>query len=182
MVLEEDIPLYADYIKDAWNECSKEDIREGENWYPSAHKLALQVGDGDAKMGAGLIAALSPQKSWSINQRLALSASEGNLQGQVSDALNKARRILEGQDPYFVLPMTKKTGHFYMNIFEPFNPHYVTVDRHAYRIATREFDNGSPRFTEKQYGYLARAYIQAAYDIGVIPNVLQAATWVWVKR
>jgi hypothetical protein len=177
--------LVAEYrknIRTAWESLTPRQEYRGYWWYPEAHDFAWFVGKGDVVKGAGIIAALSPQKNWDINRRLAIDASQGDFHGQVNNALDKARRIWDGEAPEDVLPMHKKTGHFYANIARPTDRGYVTIDRHAYRVATCDWDNGQPNITDKVYRLIVLAYQLEADALGTIPNVLQAGTWGYARE
>jgi hypothetical protein len=181
-MVEGPVKVFALNIVNAYAQASMEHIRIGNGWYRTANLLAEVVGGGNVRMGAGVIAALSPNKNWSTNQALALRAKEGELSGHVGDALGKARRIMEGEDPDLVLPEGKKTWHFFHNILTPEDPQYVTVDRHAYRVATSDWGNGSPTLTPRQYAVLVSAYQVAAGILGDIPSAVQAVTWCWARE
>jgi hypothetical protein len=154
---------------------------KGLNWYPQAHDFADVIGNGNVMMGAGMLACLSANKAWDINRRLAVDACNGIFAGHVGNALDKARAIYAGADPRTVLPMARKTGHFFMNIWNPFDPDYVTIDRHAIRAATLDWDNGSPTVTLKQYGDFVLAYQKAAANVGLVPSAFQAILWIWSR-
>jgi hypothetical protein len=166
---------YVSNIIDAWNALSDEDIAKGRAWYPVAHDIAVGLGNGDARMGAGILAALSPLKSWHENVKLATQASEGNVRGHFPDALGKVRAIMAGSDPANVLPMDMKTGNFYQNILDPSDAHAVTVDRHAAHLATGSPVKGGLKL--KAYREIADAYRDAAKRLGEIPSVVQAGIW-----
>jgi hypothetical protein len=166
-------------LEDGWSFTTPLQRYRGGIWYPMAHDFAWIIGHGDVRMGAGLLAAMSPQKQWDVNRRIAVDASQGVFGGQVTDAVNKARRIALGEDPANVLPMGKKTGHFFMNILEPTNSDYVTIDRHMIRVLTLDWDNGQPRITNAQYGDCVLATQKAAANVGVAAPVLQATLWLY---
>jgi hypothetical protein len=158
-----------------------EEIQHGKTWYQQAHEMASEIGKGDVKRGAGVIAALSPKSSWTENVRMAREVSKtGSTRGYVSQAeVGRARRIMEGEDPETILPMEKKTGHFYKNILEPENPSYVTVDRHAHDIAIGQAWGGRERQLEGgRYNTFVNAHLQAAHRLGEIPSRVQATAWV----
>lgn len=154
----------------------------GCNWYPIAHDWAYVIGHGNIVMGAGLLAATSPNKGWNDNRRIAVNAGLGIFGGQVTNALDKARAIYAGADPETVLPMHKKTGHFYRNILDPSDPDWVTIDRHAIRAATLDWDNGEPRVTDKGYRDIVSAFKAAAWRCGVHPCAFQAMLWGWARE
>lgn len=154
---------------------------KGLAWYPQAHDFAHVIGHGNVRLGAGELAALSANKSWNDNRRLAVDACNGVFGGHVGDALRKARAIYDGANPMDVLPMHRKTGHFYMNIFNPLNPDYVTIDRHMIRVAKLEWDNGSPTVTMQEYGDVVLATQKAAANVGIMASAFQAILWEWSR-
>jgi hypothetical protein len=169
-------------LRDAWSETTAKQRLRGENWYPAAHDFAHVIGRGNVRLGAGLLAATSPNKGWNDNRRIAVNASFGIFGGQVTNSLDKARRIMNGEDPKDVLPMGKKTGHFFMNILDPFDPGWVTLDRHAIRVATSEWDNGSPLLTPAQYAPFAAAFGEVAQEFDVLPSAFQAGLWIYARE
>ncbi len=168
-----------------FNRATEDQKQRGANWYQSAHELAAFLADGDVKRGAGVIAALSANKAWYLNQRLARRAFEGDVSGHTADNLRKVRAIMEGTDPEDVLPMAMKTGNFYRCILDPSDQEAVCIDRHAHDIAVgapwgdRERGLGA----KGRYAVLSLAYRNAAAKLGVTPSVLQATTWVvWTEE
>lgn len=168
-------------LTDAWDSCTPEQLERGRNWYPVAHDLAVLVGDGDARRGAGVIAALSANKKWEHNVRLAEDAGNGNVHGHTSATLLKVRLILEGTDPEDLLPMSLKTGHFYRCIMDPADPDPVTIDRHAHDTAVGERYGDRERglSNKTRYATLALAFRLGARRKGVIASVFQAGLWGW---
>lgn len=145
-------------------------------WYPVAHDLALMLGD--LKTGAGLIAALSANKRWTENVRLAEDASNGNIHGHTGRTLGKVRAILEGTDPAEVLPMDLKTGQFYLAIMG--DPEAVVIDRHIHDIAAGETYGDSYRglSAKRRYQSISLALRTAAYRRNISPRDFQAILWV----
>lgn len=176
---------YVANIVAAYKSATPDQLARGHAWYPVAHNLAEIIGDGDISVGAGVIAALSQNKRWEENVRLAHDARNGDIHGHVTQALNKVRAILEGTDPMKVLPMDAKTGHFYRNILDPTDPDPVTIDRHAYRVAVASYDVHDNDFglsNRTRYATLALAYRLAARKLGELPSAVQAVTWLWVRE
>lgn len=154
-------------------------FRRGMGWYSDAHNIAREYGD--AATGAGVIAALSANKSWSENVRLAriaLSAREIT-SGHVGNALWKANAIMAGTPAEMVLPMTKKTGHFYRCILDPSDAEAVCIDRHAHDIAVgvRYGDADRGLSTQSRYDLFADVYRRAAKRVGMLPQIVQAISW-----
>ncbi|GAA2345261.1 hypothetical protein OKJ48_23120 [Streptomyces kunmingensis] len=173
---------YTRAITEKWHTATTDQKRQGRDWYTTAHNLAVEIAGGDAKKGAGVLAALSANKSWTENCRLARKAfTEGTAAGgHVRDALTKANRIMAGTDPSEVLPIHLKTGYFYLCIADPENTEAVVIDRHAHDIAVREIYGQRDRGLGAlgRYNLLADCYRNAAHEIGEIPSKVQAVTWV----
>lgn len=172
---------YRDNILATYERATEDQKIKGKQWYPVAHDLATMIGDGDTRMGAGVIAALSANKSWSENVKIATRAlGSGKATGHVKDAIIKATRIMNGADPVDVLPMSAKTGNFYRCILDPSDPEPVCVDRHAHDVAVgKAYGNDDRGLSSKgRYSALAGAYRAAAERLGILPSELQAITWV----
>lgn len=173
---------YVRNILSAWYMASDDQVANGRSWYRVAHETAVMLADGDAKVGAGLLAALSPQTAWWLNVELACDAYEaGNATRHTKDSCGKANKIMAGVDPTEVLPMGRKTGHFYRAILDPADPGAVCIDRHAHDIAVGvaygDWSRGLS--TQSRYDLLADCYREAAQRVGEIPSVVQATTWVF---
>lgn len=171
---------YRDNIIATYNRATEDQRLKGKQWYPVAHDLATMLADGDTRKGAGVIAALSANKSWTENTKIATRAfASGKATGHVKDAILKATRIMNGADPADVLPMSLKTGNFYRCILDPSDPDAVVIDRHAHDIALgRPLGNADRGLSSKgRYDALAGAYRAAAARLGILPSELQAITW-----
>lgn len=184
----EQIREMTDRIKAVYLSGNRSQIEQGNAWYKVAHDLALQVGHGDVRLGAGIIAALSAQKRWGDNIDLAFEASNGNVRGHTERTLDKVRAMLNGASPESVLPMDLKTGNFYRCIIDPSDPEPVVIDRWAYRTATGEYDGATgwkgnnPGLSNKnRYAAIALAYRMAAVELNDIPQRVQARCWVIEK-
>lgn len=155
--------------------------RRGMEWYRTAHQLADMMAEGNTVAGAGVLAALSANKSWTENTRLAAQAFlTGKPSGHVGDAITKAARIMAGEDPTTVLPMASKTGQFFRCILDPTDPDAVVIDRHAHDIAVGErYGNRDRGLSSKgRYALLAHCYREAAMRVNLLPQEVQAITWV----
>lgn len=175
---------YIANIVKIYNQASEDQKRRGAEWYRTAHELADFLSEGDVKRGAGVIAALSANKAWDINQRLAHDAFNGNAHGHTGDNLAKVAKILAGADPETVLPMGLKTGNFYRCILDPDDQEAVCIDRHAHDVAVGApwGDRNRGLGAKGRYAVLSLAYRNAAAKLGVSPSVLQATTWVmWTE-
>lgn len=169
-------------IRAAWDAATEDQITRGRAWYTVAHDLAEMVGNGDVRKGAGVISALSPRMQWDRNVSIAIDAmNTGTASGAMGASLRKAQAILDGTDPEEVLPMSAKTGNFYLNIVDPKHATAVTVDCWAYRVATRDWNAAGPK-SPKDYREVAAAYVAVANDLGEIPADVQAGTWNWARE
>lgn len=174
-----DFETMVDRIMTVFKSATQDEDREGRSWYPVAHDLAVFLA-GDATTGAGVIAALSANKSWDTNTALATRAFSGDPGGTMLDALNKAERIMSGEHPEDVLPINIKTGQFYRCIVDPQDPHAVTIDRHAHDLAVGERYGSRDRGLKNinRYNIIADAYREAAQRLNELPLTVQAVTWV----
>lgn len=175
------LEYYARNIKTVWSLASADDRTAGRDWYRDAHLTACMLADGDVRKGAGVLAALSPQTSWWLNVELAADAFDASVATRHTwDSRRKANLILRGADPTGVLPMRRKTGHFFRCIVNPSDPDAVCVDRHAHDIAVGvplgNWNRGLSAYG--RYELVASAYRLVASELGVIPSTIQATTWV----
>lgn len=175
------LEYYARNIMTVWSLASTEEYIAGRDWYRTAHLTATMLADGDVRKGAGVLAALSPQTSWWLNVELAADAFDASVATRhTRDSCRKANRILRGADPADVLPMRRKTGHFFRCIVNPSDPDAVCIDRHAYDVAVGiplgDWLRGLSAYG--RYELVASAYRLAASELDVIPSTVQAVTWV----
>lgn len=172
---------YVINILNAWRAANADQQYRGRAWYRTANQLAYMLSGGNTRQGAGVIAALSANKRWSENVRLAeVAYTVRGPAGHFADALRKVSAILEGADPETVLPMDVKTGNFFRCIADPDDPDAVVIDRHAHDIAVGEVYGQADRglSNKTRYALLAHCYREAALRLGELPSVVQAVTWV----
>jgi hypothetical protein len=175
--------IYVGNIINIWNQATEDQIVRGRAWYRTAHDLAELISGGDVIMGAGVLAALSPQTEWSQNVRRAADAfTDGRPSRHLGDALRKAQRIMNGEDPLLVLPRDSKTWSFYRCIVDPNDHDAVVIDRHAHDVAAGDTYGSRDRglSNRSRYASVALAYARAASILGESPSTVQAVTWtVW---
>ena len=171
---------YVSNIVATYRRATPDQLARGHVWYHVAHDLATVVGNGDVRMGAGVIAALSQQRSWRVNCMLARDARNGNVHGQTGNTLAKVHAILAGADPADLLPMDLKTGQFYLAIIG--DAHAVVIDRHAHDVAVGKRYGESSRglSNPNRYATLAHAFTLAGDVLGT-PDV-QPVTWLVQKE
>lgn len=156
----------------------------GERWYVTANQLAYMISGGDVVKGAGVLAALSANKSWTENVKLAKRAfATGKPSGHVRVQLAKAEKIMTdetGVSPLEFLGNGLKTRNFFECIVNPKHETAVCIDRHAHDVAVGEtYGNDDRGLSAKgRYALLADAYREAAKRLGTNPATVQAVTWV----
>lgn len=184
------IPIQADdeareyYVRNiisVWSMATDRQMVDGRQWYWTAHQTAEMLADGDVRVGAGLLAALSPQTAWWLNVELACEAYDsGTARRHTGDSCGKANKIMAGIAPEDVLPMQRKTGQFFLCIVDPINKDAVCIDRHAHDVAVGipygDWSRGLS--THSRYNLIANCYREAARRLGELPMVVQATTWV----
>jgi hypothetical protein len=174
-------------MKSVHNKCVEEDLMYGKGWYNRANffSLALSEKYGVSEMkAAGIIAALSPLKEWTLNKAMAeeFIRTKGVISKHTSMQTMKARKILNQastvQDVENYLGGLK-TVNFFNNIYNPFSKDHVTVDRHHIYLSLG-WDAQS--CTTKQYEFIKQNTIILANELNIIPNELQSTLWVCWKR
>ena len=151
---------------------------EGLNWYTEGHMFCKGLADTHKlplEVVCGVLSALSPGTNWERNKLETITLIKGarlNKGGfkftTYGQNVIKAAEILEGiRNPYKAFSMLTgaKTYNFFYNLLEPSNPNYLTVDRHAYRIAT---DDEYIRIPITKYRSIMDHYKRAADRIGKI--------------
>jgi len=174
-------------MRSVHNKCVEEDLMYGKGWYNRANffSLALSEKYGVSEMKvAGIIAALSPLKEWTLNKAMAeeFIRTKGVISKHTSMQTMKARKILNQastvQDIENYLGGLK-TVNFFNNIYNPFSKDHVTVDRHHIYLSLG-WDAQS--CTTKQYEFIKQNTIILANELDIIPNELQSTLWVCWKR
>lgn len=160
------------------------EIRAGAEWYNDAHALALQIANGDAWKGAGVIAAYSPLTPWNRNVELARDTFRSGVarNDTLGTSYRAARRILSGEHALDVLK-GDKTRAFASAIATNGISDIATIDRHAFDIAKGEIHTDTTRNIGKRiYREIAGAYTIAANETGFSVAQIQAITWVIHRR
>ena len=170
-------------IEAIYAQATPQEVDEGMYWYAKAHAIARSL-DPDPAIGAGIIAALSPQLSWGNNVKAAKALVAGIRPTRPLPAsIAKAERIHGGEAPAAVLGGKKVTA-FYANILDPQDALTVTIDRHAVALATGWSPMEGTLLLGRKGGYeaVADAYRHAARRLGILPSQVQAITWCAWRR
>jgi hypothetical protein len=96
----------------------------------------------------------------------------------------KAIRILKGGMPLDVLK-GPKTRSFYRNMVDPLDREAVTIDFHAMAITRGRVLKAKDReasFGLREYNRIAECYREVGRKEQLLPNQVQAITWVTWKR
>ena len=152
------------------------------DWYQEAKDFAATLNTSHSK-AIGVIAALSPVKTWSQNKVCAESFINGGSSYHMKQFEDKAARILasDGSDEAILTILNgRKISAFYLNIKYPQSGQNVTIDRHALSIALNRWvtDKEYSGMTANQYVFFQQCYILAAVELGTTPLIAQSATWV----
>lgn len=163
------------------------------NWYIEANQFAIELAERFNKpliQVCGVIAALSPQKNWQENKRLAVLFLQGKNHGQTKMQLKKADSCLltECETEIFNL-LTKnglKTSQFFLNLLHPNKSIGITIDRHAVGACLFTPNNIEAlpeiRMTKTQYDVFQDVYISTANKLAIKPHELQAIVWKAYRR
>ena len=150
----------------------------GHDWYNDARQL---VSDLSAKHEvpkttvAGIISALSPQKSWHENIKLADKVLSGSTRGHTRGQLNKAYQIMltEQKGEICAILHGLKTVNFFLNLIG--DPDAVTVDRHIIKASLgHELSVG---ITNRQYLIIEDQVRIIAKKHNKAPSAVQAIIW-----
>ena len=153
-------------------------------WYERYRRRLYRLGHAmgvDTATAVGAFAALSPACDVDRNMALArLMLDTNDCRHPHGNAIEKARRIRNGEDPTDVLRGDKVCS-FYANLMRPRDPGPVTIDRHALAIAHKRIleDRYARRVMGRKGGYetVADAYREVGANTGLLPCQVQAVTW-----
>lgn len=170
-----------------WNLSQPEDRYD---WYNEAYHFALSVSevtDLNINQVCGVIAALSPRKTWEQNKIQAVQFIKTGNCGHMNAFKDKAARIIAcsgNEDQILKILNGAKITSFYLNIRYPQQSINITIDRHALSICLgrwiNEFDYTG--MTAKQYAFFSDCYRHAAAKLAVSPLLVQSVTWVVWRR
>ena len=169
---------YAENVVACFESATPDEYRAGMTWYNDAHQFALSL-DNDVWRAAGVIAAMSVQKQWDVNVRLAERAyATGKVTGNFHTMNAQGQRILDGEHPMEVLGGDKVRA-FCAAIATDGMSDIAVIDRHAHDIAMgRVFTDATRKIGKRLYRTMAMHYGEAAKEVGVSVNQIQAVTWV----
>jgi hypothetical protein len=190
----------SEHILDMFNRANELEVANGMCWYKVANREARQIqvkSNQGLKLNqiCGIIAALSPRNKWLRNlidaENLAI-CYDGTLPSLLNFKAatfgsNKLKAILIAS---MVNPTDSevldvlggdKVRSFYLNILNPDSGIDVTIDGHAISIALGERIVGIAA-KGRIYKHIVDMYIEEANRLKIIPNQLQAITWLTYRR
>jgi hypothetical protein len=171
------------------------EVRQGIDWYPSAHAVAVRIGQTyyvETPRVCAVIAALSPGCPWERNiedTETLISAWRKRepipLVGVYGRRnRDKAIAALEAEtfspDSVFNPTTGPKVWNFYACINDPATTEHIVIDRHAKCAAlgiTVDRDSAGI-VTRAEYKHLASSYRNVAANSGFTPAETQAIIWV----
>ena len=194
--------LQAIQIINIYRQATPSEIAEGQFWYSKANQISLYMANKfncPITKVVGVLSALSPGTNWQQNVADAhnlimawhylIDPSEVimNTYGQNK---RKAVRILNLRSSEvtdvekLLLHKSKinKTASFFWNILRVKETEFVTIDRHAVRIALGPEFRDNVYMTEKRYRTTVKAYKRAAKEVNLKPHELQAIVWCAYRR
>ncbi len=184
-------------------ELAHNDEREAaKTWYWRYHNITTRIAQNTEHspvIAHAVFSALSPNNDYIGNLRDVRVLLESHRNGlgiddfKVSTYGNnkrKAWRIANGACPFEEI-VAPKTKNFFMNVYLPDSPDWVTVDGHMYWAWKGErgvvksrshLNEKTANVTRKTYELIAQGTIEAAASLGILPNQLQAIVWTVYRR
>jgi len=165
------------------NSLTTYEVIAGMGWYTGAENLARRLARkyGVTKhQAAGVIAAMSPNQSWSNNIRMAEMALAGNPRG-FSHAVARVKRILAGGSIISTFPEPDGPSHKIREFYRAIagNPNAVVIDRWALRAATgKRWADIHDLQRVGVYAMVASCYREVAELFEMAPRDFQAAVWI----
>lgn len=174
-------------IVSVFESATDEELIAGLEWYGEALNHACIMSaryDVTVEQAAAVISHLSPMLEWSENLANAYSLlADGTTHAVLGESVARARQAMVDPAPWETFGAdAHKTYSFYRNIMGE-HSRYVTIDRHALRVAIGRLDADVMRMFARvgSYDALAHCYRLAANRVGVTPAQIQAVTWVVIR-
>lgn len=173
--------------------CEK-DVTKGMAWYFDVNRLCQEMAEQSEHAHitpvhvAGIIAALSPMRSWTDNINKAREAVETGTARGLGHTVETAATIWHGFDPEIVISRTgnnPKVHAFFRNIAYPETSDDVTIDRHMWNLLFDDLgvvEKAGLRFKGKEYRWAADQFRTVATEVGALPHQLQATAWLAWRR
>lgn len=155
------------------------EIEEGKAWYYKARDYCVELSkefEVEIEKVIGVVAALSVQKRWDLNKRIAKQYLQGKKDIHFKLQVSKCDWIMRGDDIEKCLGGLK-TVNFYHNILNPDDSNWATIDLWMLRIF-----NERPKVTPKQYNQLKQVCIDYSKQIQWVTPTTQAVAWIVARQ
>ncbi len=181
-------------ITSVFEEACDTDFAKGSTWYFDVNKLCREIADSSDFTHitpihvAGIIAALSPMRSWTDNINKAREAVWSGAARGLGHTVETTSIIWHGFDPEIVISRTgnnPKVYSFFKNIAYPETSDDVTIDRHMWNLLFDDLgvvEKAGLRFKDREYKWAAAQFRQVASEIDLLPHQLQAISWLAWRR
>lgn len=182
-----------EHLEIAFKGVKKSDIKQGKLWYDKANRFASHLSNEykvDFNKVCAVISALSPACNWKqnkLNSKTLINCYASELDysdfkfSTYGQNVTKAWNILMAKDKepidFFSLKTGAKTYNFYLNILNPLDENFVTIDRHAISIYRGNKIQGAKIISLKEYQIISEAYKTFASKVNLKPCELQAILW-----
>lgn len=162
------------------------------DWYSDAHYFCIGLANSyglKVSTVAGIVAALSPLKTWEQNKKMAISLIKSGTCGHIGSFIAKANKIFENDysntdEKILEVLSGQKICAFYLNIMYPNSAQNITIDRHALSISLGHWitEEEYRSMTPNQYAFFSQCFVIAAAKRNIHPLLMQSSTWVvWRK-
>lgn len=181
-----------DNLEEMWSAISLSSFLEGKEWYWIANSIAQDIADTynvPIEVICGVMASMSPQKSWEENIKLCKRYIEDphNFKGHVRKMVGKAHIISMWWQGYkdrkgFIERILNgpKIVSFFNNMLNPYDNSYITIDTHHLSICLG--DSKINTCTPKQYEFLRQETLKFAKKQNLIGNEVQAILWTHYRK
>lgn len=156
-------------------QATPENIIEGKAWYFQAREFCKGLSiefNVELEKVVGIVSALSPQKRWELNKKIAKDYLQGKKNIHTKTQVSKCDWIMRGDDIEQCLGGLK-TINFYHNILNPEDSRWCTIDTWMLKIF-----NESPKVNPKHYNQLKQVCIDYSTQIKWVTSTTQAVAWI----
>lgn len=169
--------------EESWEKSQGSFLLDGSKWYQEAKEFSSNLSkeyEVEEFKVCGLIAALSPMKSWQENKKLTIDFLKGKRKGHFKSQINKCKIILDSKSPEEVELILNglKTTAFFRNIYLPLDNERVTIDRHISKI----YNKGELlRITPARYRTIESAFKRLSKKVNLPVTTIQGTVWLYSK-
>ena len=188
--------MNVDILLRGWHYAPAHVKEEGMDWYNTAHAICCQIAEDyttPLSVVCGVTSALSPGLNWDSNlvctarvlehaaqfktPKPSLFSDFSGYRTSMFKAWAIAKSTLTLPD-CFSERNAPKTRSFFFNLLDPLDTDHVTIDRHAAAVFLELPRTRPVAIRYKRYQEFASLYKEAAQQLCVLPNQLQATLWI----